>query len=784
MHKFKHLIILLLIWLVTFPAQAITEDELLEPDQAFAISGMASGADAVIVQWKIADGYYLYQSKIKISSATPGIELGEPKMSAAKIKKDPLFGDVEIYRNTASIRIPLLRTAASGAQLLELKTISQGCADAGICYPPHRQSLLIDLPAQAASASETETLKPISSPAATAPRKNALADLASLASGMGLSDDGILSPEQAYQLEARVIDGQKINLQWIIADGTYLYHDKIKISLKKAGDQIKLGDIQMPAPDIKKNTITPNGDMGDVAIYHGVIDIEVPLVRNSDEADEITLTASYQGCADRGICYPPQKKDFTLPLPATSSTASPAAMTAPPVDSNSAAGKPQTRAEEALSETDALTEFLRNSNLFAILAAFFVLGLGLSLTPCIFPMIPILSGIIAGQGDDISTRKGFMLALVYVLSMAALYTLAGIIAGLTGANLQIIFQNPWILSSFAGIFVLLALSMFGFYDIQLPAAIQTRLTEASNRQSGGTYAGVAIMGFLSALIVGPCVAPPLAAVLIFIGREGDALLGGTALFAMSIGMGVPLLLLGASAGKLLPRAGVWMDTVKAVFGALMLGVAIWLLERILPTAMSLILSASWLIICGIYMGALQPVAENGSGWRKLWKGIGLVMVIYGAMLMIGAASGNGSLLKPLQGMSAGGSNHNSESSAHLQFTRVKTVADLNRQLAQAKQQGQPVMLDFYADWCASCKEMEAFTFSDAGVKQALQGYRLLQANVTANDEADKALLQGHFGMPGPPAIMFWNQKGEELRPLRVVGYKEPLDFIAIINRVQ
>jgi thiol:disulfide interchange protein DsbD len=367
--------------------------------------------------------------------------------------------------------------------------------------------------------------------------------------------------------------------------------------------------------------------------------------------------------------------------------------------------------------------------------------------------------------------------------MAATYTAAGIIAGLFGENLQAAFQNPWVLSAFALVFVLLALSMFGFYDLQMPAALQGRLTEISNRQKGGSLAGVAVMGFLSALIVGPCVAAPLAGALIFIGQTGDAVLGGLALFALSLGMGAPLIAIGTGAGKLLPRAGQWMDAVKAVFGVLLLAVAIWMLERILPATVTMLLWSALLIVSAIYMGAWTQLPADTGGWRKLWKGTGLMLFVYGVLLLTGAAGGGTDPLQPLRPFQGGPLQGTATQQAHLSFRTVKTLDDLERELAAARDAGKPAMLDFYADWCVSCKEMEKYTFAEPQVQQALEGYSLLQADVTANDDADKALLK-HFELLGPPSIIFYDDTGTERTELRLVGFKPAEEFVAHVARVR
>jgi thiol:disulfide interchange protein DsbD len=399
-------------------------------------------------------------------------------------------------------------------------------------------------------------------------------------------------------------------------------------------------------------------------------------------------------------------------------------------------------------------------------------------------MIPILSGIIAGQGKDITPRKGFMLSLVYVIAMAITYAIAGVIVGLTPFNISAALQQPVPLLIFAAIFVALAMSMFGFYELQLPASLQSKLSEISNRQKGGSYAGVGIMGLLSALIVGPCLAPPLAGALIFISQSGDAVLGGAALFAMGIGMGVPLLLIGASAGKVLPRAGAWMDAVKAVFGVLMLGVALTMLERLMPTYISeMIMLLAWgllLIGSGIYMGALEPLHAETGGWAKLWKGLGLAAVIYGAAFLVGAAFGGKDTLQPLRGVIA--STGVAGEQAHATFRQIKTVADLDRELAAAKAAGRPVMLDFYADWCVYCKEMERKTFPDPTVAGLMGQMVLLQADVTRQDDADKA-LQARVKIPAPPAMIFWDQDGKELKNYRLLGFKGPGEFATHLQGV-
>ncbi len=580
----------------------------------------------------------------------------------------------------------------------------------------------------------------------------ALSHLGDRLEGVQTNDD-ILPVDQAFQFYTDPPSASGVVLHWHVTKGYYLYRDKIKVELPDATG-ITLGTLDLPAGEVKQDEF-----FGRMEIYKHDFQIRVALSGKPPAAGPVTLKVTYQGCATAGICYPPVIKRVTLDLAgwrgATSSTA------ATPLP---ASGAP-------IAEQDRIAQTLASGRTWLTLLIFFGSGLLLAFTPCVFPMVPILSGLIVGQGQNITTARAVLLSLAYVLAMALTYTVAGVCAALFGANLQAAFQNPWVLGSFSALFVVLAMSLFGFYELQVPTSLQGKLTDLSNRQRGGTLLGAAIMGLLSALIVGPCVAAPLAGALIYIGKTGDALLGGSALFVLSLGMGAPLLVLGASAGKLLPRAGAWMNTVKAVFGVLLLAVAIWMLERILPGAITMTLWAALLIVSGVYMGALERLMPDATGWRKFWKGIGLVILLYGALLLVGAGGGGSDALRPLQGMRVAGAA--SAAAPTLDFTRIKSVDDFRHALASAS--GKAVMLDFYADWCVSCKEMEKDTFADPAVRQALNGRLLLQADVTANDAQDAALLQ-HFGLIGPPSILFFNPQGRECDARRVMGYMKPEQF--------
>jgi len=589
--------------------------------------------------------------------------------------------------------------------------------------------------------------------------------------GLGLNDgdDEILSPDQAFKLSTDV-SNNALNASWLIADGHYLYRDKFKLSLIDANG-VESGTLDIPAGEMKNDEF-----FGKIYVFHHNANASLAFTNNTGAEQQATFKVRYQGCSElSGICYPPITKKIPVTLPVFDAEAATLDSTA--TDSVGASK------DEYISEQDQIASTLSSGSTWVILISFFGFGLLLAFTPCVFPMIPILSSIIIGHGDQITTRKAFTMSMVYVLAMALTYTAAGVIAGLFGENLQAAFQNPWILGSFAIVFVALSFSMFGFYDLQLPSSWQSKLTSISNNQKGGTLSGVAIMGFLSALIVGPCVAAPLAGALIYIGQTGDAVLGGLALFALSMGMGAPLVAIGTSAGKLLPRAGAWMDAVKAVFGVMLLAVAIWMLERILPAAASMILWALLLIISAIYMGSLEQLEHGISGWRRLWKGVGIFLLAYGVLILIGVAAGGKDVLQPLKGVAFASSSQNgAQSVAHIEFKKVKGLDGLKTALAEAKAQGKPVMLDFYADWCVSCKEMEKLTFVDADVQKKLANFVLLQADVTPNDEKDQELYN-HFKIIGPPAIIFYDTNGQERRNLRVVGYMPATEFAAVIGRV-
>jgi len=575
------------------------------------------------------------------------------------------------------------------------------------------------------------------------------------------SDDEFLPPDEAFRMSAVPDGGDAVAVHWAIAEGYYLYRHRV--AAKTASPGVTVGDVALP--DGKKKT---DEFFGDVEVYYDQLDAIVPLAREPG-ADGVELKITYQGCADAGLCYPPITKTVVLELPPPGTPGLGLAGRAAPGSSAGGAGG------GTVAEQDRLAGLIAQGNLFLVMASFFGFGLLLAFTPCVLPMIPILSGIIAGQGTQATAMRSFVLSLTYVLGMALTYTVAGAAFAAAGQQAQAFFQQPWILVSFALLFVVLALAMFGVYELQLPASLQTRLNAASGRQQAGTLAGTFAMGALSALVVTACVAPPLVAALAVISQTGDVARGALALFSLALGMGAPLLLVGVAGGKLLPRAGAWMETVKALFGVMFLGVAVWMLERILPGPLTLALWAMLAFVAGYYFGGFSE-----PGRSPLARGVGLFAMVYGVIMLVGSAAGGHDPLQPLRGVSLlGGGAATAEARVELPFRYVSSVADLDRELDAAVG---PVMLDFYADWCVSCKEMEKYTFSDEGVRADLAGFTLLKADVTANDEDHQALLR-RFGIFGPPTTAFFSDAGRECRNFRLVGFVPADDFRQHLSRL-
>lgn len=741
-------ILLLLAFMLPF-AQA-SEDELLDPEVAFAISAEAIDSKTIRASWKIADGYYMYRDKFAFESTTPGITLGKPVFKKGKVKNDEFFGKIEVYYKTVYVDIPV----SGAASKIDMVIKSQGCNEPlGVCYPPMTSKLSVNMGAASSKSS------------------GGLQSLSGLASNLGLSSqqDELLPPDQAFALQLQAIDGNTLSAQWKIADGYYMYQDKIKFSIK-SGEGVSISEVKLPEGKQKNDEF-----FGKMVVYYKTVDATVLLARKDSGAQDIVVTVNYQGCSETmGVCYPPATKEISLSLGGGVAGGT---------------GKSVSWSQLDLNDSDAVLEYLLNSPVQIVILVSIVLGLLIAFTACMYPMIPIVSSIIVGQGDEEMSRgKGFFLTLVYVEAMALTFGLiGGIMGGIGGGvGLQAYFQSPWLLIPFAGLFVLLSLSMFGFYEIQVPSSIQSRLTTFSNQQKGGNLIGVGFMGAMSALIIGPCGGPMLIAMLAYAAGIGTVSEGFVALFAFGNGMGLPLLAVGLLGGELLPRAGNWMNVIKATAGVILLAVALVFLERmpsIFAPGLTTFLWAALFIISAIYIGALEPIKEAASGWSKFRKGLGVIVLLYGAVFLVASLTGgSGDLSDPLHGSkltgtgSSIGSTGSADSKSH--FTLIKNIDDLKVELAK----GKPVMLDFYADWCTYCKTYEKYVFPDPKVAALMAKLNVIQADVTKNDAEDKALMK-HVGVFLPPAILFFGPDGKEIRSLRVVGEMDARQFQAQLEKV-
>ncbi len=725
--------------------------ELLENTSAFAISAEAVDANMVRLTWRIADGYYMYRDKFQFKSANSDFSVGKAAFPKGKIKKDLIFGKVETYRTTLSADLPV--TANGSTDTLKLSVTTQGCADIGVCYPPLTQILDIKMPV--ASAATTAT-------------SGALSQISTLGNllGPGSNDAEFLPPDEAFRLDAGVIDAMTLRASWSIADGYYLYKDKFKFRLI-GDDGIQLASIDLPAGKVK---IDPN--IGKTEIFLRNLSVELPLKRTHGNAAKVKLVVTYQGCADAGLCYPPQTRTIPFELAGTNTLI------------NTAAASTQPAQAETSDKTSSIQSLISNL-IFA-----FGIGVLLTFTPCVLPMIPILGSMVVGQGGKkpSKTRSG-LLSFSYVMGTGVTYSAAGWLAGYSGGQLQAYTQNVWGIGIVVAILVMLSLSMFGFYQIQMPAAIQSRMQRGSTKLKGGSFTGVFFMGIISALIVGACVTPLLMLVLGIAIKAGDPALGAAMMFSLAMGMGVFLVIIGVGAGHLLPKAGIWMQTIKQFFGALLIGVAIYLLTPLADVPVLLLWSV-FLIIVAVYMGATQALPEGSNKWRYLWKGIGIVLLLWGVLAMLGGIVGNRDITQPIGikqiglGSSGGGSGGTGKVVAREVFIRLENTRQLDEQLAQAKISGKAVLLDYYAEWCTDCRRMEKATFDDPRVQQIMNDrFVALQVDVTDPNNDDTEAIKKRYGVFGPPAMLFFDKSGKRMENINFYGFKGPDDFIALLNKI-
>lgn len=754
-------------------ALAAPEDELLPADQAFRLTTDVS-TTSVEATWRIAPGYYLYRDKFKFQALNPTIRLGTPALPHGKTKEDPYFGRTEIYFKSVTAKIPFERVGASRSA--RVRIIAQGCNEpVGVCYPPITKEVTLTLPP--AGGGGLDAL--LSSKGASPARPSA-------AQALGLHQDDAqpVDPDRAFRVEATGLDAHTLGVRLSIDDCCYLYRDKMRFALSAPdgaplGTSLRLGAINMPAGEIETDEF-----VGKTEIYRRGFDLRLPLL-GAIPASGVALNVTYQGCADKGvtICYPPTTRRFPisiaggLPVVGASEKIHRAAYAVP----DSPKPPPHQRG--------------RAADLFWAMLGAFGAGLLLTFTPCVLPMIPIVSGVLVGaEGARLNRLRGGLLSYTYVLGTALTYTAAGAVAGATGEQLQAYFQNAWAIGIFSGVLLLFALSMFGLYEIQVPQALQsflhhhsTRVHHKAKRWAGGEFLGVFVLGVFSALIVGACVTPVIGSALAGAIATKDAVKGASIMFALANGQGAVLVAIGVSEGLLLPRSGPWMNTVKHVFGVLLIAVAIYLLTA-LPEVPVLLLWGALFIICGVYLGATQTLPRDAGGWRHLWKGLGTLLLVWGVLALIGGFAGSRDILRPLPfgvaGSSAVGGPAKSSATvtAATLFQRVSTASALESRLAEARKAGKPVILDYYASWCTDCVRMERSTLRDPRVRNAIaRDFIALQPDVTESNDDTRAMKQ-QFNVFGPPAMLFLRPNGEEAKELRDYGYQTPEQLLDKLAR--
>lgn len=745
-------------------------DELLPSDEAYAfdVSVTEAGLDA---RWTIADDYYMYRDKLSFSladSAGKPIEL-DYEYPKSKKKSDPIFGDVEVYFHQANFMIPA--GAASGDVVLTVK--GQGCNEpVGVCYPPIKHEIPLSLISSAAA--QTAVVPLMNATPGEAGELNSIDELRDLLGGADGADEELLPADEAFKVSA-ITDRDNLVVRFDVADGYYLYQSKLKFN----SNTHSLTQAVLPEGELKQDEY-----FGEQVVYKHQFDALLKPV-GAGSGETLVLKTEYQGCADLGVCYPPQKKTFELSVAGLISSASAQQGELEDPDPEAASTASASAAVAATNEK----KVGKSDALWWILLTAFVAGVGLTFTPCVLPLIPILSSVIGGQGPDITKAKAAWLASIYVLGTAVTYAAIGAVAGATGDQLQAYFQNAWAIGIMSGIFVVMALSMFGIFEIQMPSFLQSKLASSSQGIKGGSTVMVFILGLISALIVGACVSPVLISFLSLAIAKGSPVLGALTMFSMAMGMGIPLILIGMGAGHLIPKAGVWMDKVKYVFGVMLIAVAVYLLS-VLPGVPVLYFWSALFIVVAVYMGATQSLPEAASGWAKLFKGIGTLLLIWGVLALVGAIYGQRDILKPLpeqlftaapQFVAPG------DSSIELRehpFERVNSVEELDQRMADAVKSGKNVMIDYYADWCVECVKMEKSTFKNRAVREELATrYVALQVDVTDPKDEKRKLLKKRYGVFGPPAALFFDSNGVLMEDKNFYGFMNADKFLTLLRSI-
>lgn len=743
-HGLKQIFFCIALLLLALGRVQAQSTELLEPQKAFAFSAEVTTPERVSFTWKIADGYYMYKNKFGARVVEGPATIGELSLPVAKTKSDEFFGEQEIYTDNVVIHAPIERKDAGAPQTILVEVTGQGCNEPiGVCYPPLKQTATLQLAAlPVATESELDRTNDLSKRSSKISSLSTLKDL--LQTDQGQPE--FLHPDQAFKIDLQAEDARNVLARFAIAEGYYLYRDKISFESKTEG--LALAGYQLP-PGIKKE----DEYFGLTETYYDGFTVLLPLERQPHVGDKASLLVTYQGCAEKGICYPPIKKNVVLDLL--------------PIDTAQAALSSPTGKGSGGPNID--------SGFWGYVLGAFGVGLLLTFTPCVLPLVPIMSSFIVGQSGDVTRARGGTLSMVYVLGTAVTYTAAGVLAGASGDQLQAYFQNIWFVGFVSIVLIVLALSMFGLYDIQMPSGVQSRLQQKTESMAGGQLAMVFTLGIISALIVGACVSPLLVGALGVAIVKGDPLLGGAIMFSMALGMGFFLVLLGLGLGTLLPKAGPWMDYIKYGFGVILLGTAIYLLGNIAWVPV-LYLWSVLLIVTAVFCGVFQSLPPGVSGWRYLAKGLGVFLLVWGVLALMGGMSGNRDILQPIDIANWGRTAAESDS-AHVEFIRVQNVSDLDARLERARLDQKPVMLDYYADWCVDCVRMEKSTFNDTQVARVLEDFVLVQVDVTnASDESTNAVKK-RYGVYGPPAMLFFDRNGQERDELRRYGFMPPAEFL-------